>query len=207
MELHHPLRVVTPSIDGDALAVLARAEADFTPSQVRDLIGEYSVEGVRNSLNRLAGQGIVSARPAGNSVLYRLNRAHLAAAAIEELASLRETFIERIRATVGQWESPCSFAALFGSAANNTMTADSDIDIFCVRPAGVDADDVDWRDQLDLLGSDITAWTGNEARIVEYGAEEVEVGLDVDERLLVDIDVDGIWLAGRRDYLRDRRGT
>jgi len=207
MELHRPLRVVTPTVDGDVLAVLARAEADFTPPQVRDLIGEHSVEGVRNSLNRLAAQGILSTRSAGNATLYGLNRAHLAAPAIAALANLRGTLIDRIRKRLAEWEPPCAYAALFGSAARNSMTTDSDIDIFCVRAAAIDADDGDWRHQVDLLGADVTAWTGNDARIVEYGTEEVEVGIDVNERFLVDIEVDGIWLAGRRNYLRALRGT
>ncbi len=117
MLLQAPLAVVTPTIDGDVLAVLARAEASFTPPQVQAIVGRHSTEGVRKALKRLVAQGIVDADRVGNAVNYRLNREHLAAPAIIELANLRTTLLDRVAEHVDAWPVPARLVMLFGSAA------------------------------------------------------------------------------------------
>jgi predicted nucleotidyltransferase len=202
VELQHPFRVVTPTLDGDVLAVLARAEAEFTPPQVHGVLGRYSEDGVRRVLGRLAQQGIVEQRRAGQAVLYRLNRAHLAAPAVIALACLFDTLIERLRERIEAWPIACSYAALFGSAARREMRPDSDLDLFVVRPNDVDEDDEQWREQLDTLSHDLTSWTGNDARILEYSADEVRRGLRTRDGVLVDITAEGVRLAGPSGYLQ-----
>ena len=201
MQLDRPLRTVTPTVDGDVLAVLGRADADFTPSAVKDLIGEHSVEGVRNALNRLAGQGIVEQRRAGAAYLYRLNRNHLAAGPLIALAGLRDTLLSQVCARIARWSVPCAYAALFGSAARGGMRADSDIDIFVVRPLDVAADDDVWQEQLRELGHDIVTWTGNDTQVLEYSASEVEQGFRDNDSVLLDIQAAGIRLGGPAEYL------
>lgn len=51
-------------------------------------------------MQRLGDQGILLRRRAGNAVLYRLNREHLAAWAIIALASQKAELIERLRDTL-----------------------------------------------------------------------------------------------------------
>ena len=201
MQLDRPLRTVTPTVDGDVLAVLGRADADFTPSAVKDLIGEHSVEGVRNALNRLAGQGIVEQRRAGAAYLYRLNRNHLAAVPLIALAGLCDTLLSQVCARIARWSVPCAYAALFGSAARGGMRADSDIDIFVVRPLDVAADDDVWQEQLRELGHDIVTWTGNDTQVLEYSASEVEQGFRDNDSVLLDIQAAGIRLGGPAEYL------
>ena len=173
MELQRPFRLITPSLDGDVLAVLARADAEFTPPQVHGMVGRHSVDGVRRALIRLAEQGIVEHRRAGNAVLYQLNRAHLAAPAVITLASLRDELVSRLRAEIDAWQVRCEYAALFGSAARGEMRPDSDIDLFVVRPKRIVADDERWREQLIALSHDVAEWTGNDVRILEYSTDEV----------------------------------
>ena len=67
MILSRPFLAVTPTIDGDVLAVLARADASFTPPQVHGLIGSHSVAGVRNALVRLTGQGVLHSEQVGRA--------------------------------------------------------------------------------------------------------------------------------------------
>lgn len=98
MDLKHPFAVVTPTVDGDVLAVLAGAEAAFTGREVHRLVGQYSEAGVRKVLGRLVEQGIVLVERAGPSYLYRLNRDHLAAPQIIALAGLRAELLGRLRA-------------------------------------------------------------------------------------------------------------
>lgn len=68
MDIGHPLATVTPTVDGDVLAVLAQNEATFTPGQLRRLLGRYSEAGIRKVLMRLTEQGVVHGDRVGNAV-------------------------------------------------------------------------------------------------------------------------------------------
>lgn len=202
MELQRPFRVVTSTVDGDVLAALAGADAEFTPPQVHRLIGDWSVTGVRKSLDRLAAQGIVAHRVVGRAGLYRLNRQHLAAPAIQAIAGQRDELLGRLRNRLATWRPRPDYAALFGSAARGGMSVESDIDLFVVRPDEIDPDDPAWRDQLDALERDVTAWTGNDARVLEYTTSECVRGAREGDAVLVDIAREGIHLLGAESLLR-----
>ncbi len=201
MDLGRPLSVVTPTVDADVLAVLAGADAEFTPPEIHRLIGDWSEDGVRRALRRLVETGVVAVERKGNAFLYRLNRRHLAADAIVELAGLRHHFIRLLQETLEAWAEPPAHAALFGSAARRQMRVDSDIDVFVVRPADA-TDDGTWRAQLYALQEQASAWTGNDVRVLEYSESEVEAGLAAGDPVLSDIRQDGIWLAGRSTLRR-----
>ena len=196
MQLQRPLLTVTQSVDGDVLTVLAGAHAEFTPPEIHRLIGRWSEQGVRKSLLRLVRQGTVLSRGAGNAYLYQLNRDHLAAPAILELAALRATFLERLRHTISGWDPPPEFAALFGSAARSEMTETSDIDIVVIRPSGLDTEHDSWVDQRAALTSTASAWTGNDVRILELSMPEVHAGLSSGDPVVVDIVKHGTDLYG-----------
>jgi Nucleotidyltransferase domain len=205
MDLTRPFAVVTPSVDGDVLAVLGGAAASFTGRQVQQLLGRRSEKGVRNALQRLCAQGVVTRQRAGSADLYALNRRHLAAPYIEGLAGLRGELLRRITAAVEAWATPPVFVALFGSAARGDMALDSDLDLFVVRPDRVATDDDQWRAQLGSLSEDVTAWTGNDARVFELASAEVGSGLAAGARALLDIETDGVPLYGPDNYLRAAR--
>jgi predicted nucleotidyltransferase len=205
MQIQRPFALLTPTIDGDVLAVLARAEREFTPPEVHHLIGEHSVDGVRKALRRLADQGIVLQRRAGQAILYQLNREHLIAPAVATIAGFRELLLQRMRSEIESWRTATPFAALFGSAAAGAMRTDSDIDIFIVRPNRTDPDDSIWRSQLDTLSRHCTNWTGNDARVLEYADKEVADGLARNDPVLSDIQNEGLRLTGPSGYLRRPR--
>ena len=204
MDLGHPLRVVTTTVDGDVLRVLARSEGDFTAPTIQPMVGEHSVDGVRRSLNRLSEQGIVARRGAGNASLYALNRRHLAAMPIIELAGLNSTFLERVRRQFSSWEDRCVFAALVGSAAKGGMRVNSDIDIAVVRPTGLDDGNERWESQLDELLGLVEGWTGNQANILALNDEGIDEALRSGDPVLRNIAEEGIALAGPAQYLRNR---
>ena len=128
---------------------------------------------MRRAAARLVRQGIVSERVIGRSRLYELNREHVAAEAVAMLAGIRGQLIDKLRKTVEDWQRPAAAVVLFGSVANRTASEDSDLDLLVVRPQVVEPDDDVWQEQLERLSRDATAWTGNDARILELDESEV----------------------------------
>jgi predicted nucleotidyltransferase len=205
MDFRRPLQVVTPTLDGDVLSVLARAEAEMTGRELQRVIGHGSHQGIRNAADRLAEQGVVSRRSAGNAYLYELNRDHVAASWIEGLASLPAQVLDRLRDAIRRWEHPPTLVVLFGSVARGEATPESDLDLLVVRPADWEPDQPAWQEQLSNLQMLASAWTGNDARILELGEQE----LDISEprQILADAARDGIELYGTLRLLRRRSGA
>lgn len=201
MEFDRPFAAVTPTADGDVLAVLAGAERSFTASEVQVIVGRRSKEGVRRALKRLSEQGTVTITRAGNADLYALNRSHLAAGPVVELSKLRERFVVRTRELFSTWSKPSTFAALFGSAARGGMRPMSDIDLLVIRPDRVDIGDPVWLAQLDGLRRSTKDWTGNDPRVLELGEREAELEVSKATSVLSDVHRDGVLLAGDRGYL------
>jgi predicted nucleotidyltransferase len=172
----------------------------MTGRQIQRLTGHGSHQGVRNAADRLTQQGIVLRRPAGNANLYKLNRDHVAAPWIEGLADLPEQILERLRSAIGAWTQPPILAVLFGSVATGHATLASDLDLLIVRPTACDPDTPTWQVQIASLEEQATAWTGNDARIIEYGEEDLPG--DETEPLLRDALRDGIELHGSLRTLR-----
>ena len=202
MNLQSPFEVVTPTVDGDVLGVVALTEAEFTSPEVHRLIGARSADGVRRALERLTDQGIVIRRRAGNAWLYRFNTQHITAAPIRELARSRERLLERTRDVLAQWAVPCEFGALFGSAARGQMTTASDIDVFIVRPDGVSFDDGRWENQRFALSEQISSWTGNAVNVLELSVTELLDALTLDDNVVLDVRDHGVCLAGPSNYMR-----
>jgi predicted nucleotidyltransferase len=174
MDLGRPYSAIAPSLDGDALAVLAGTTRPLTGREVSRLVRRGSQRGVQGALERLVLQGVVHQQEAGRALLYTLNREHVAAPAIEALASLRAELIRRITVTVGEWEVRPSHVSIFGSFARGGGDQRSDIDLLIVRPEAVVVDDPRWREQLDDLTASVRVWSGNHAGIAEVSRTDVE---------------------------------
>ncbi len=173
MDFARPLQVVSPTLDGDVLTVLAGAREAFSGRRIHRLVGHGSEPGIRRAAERLVDQGIVLRRHAGRANLYQLNRQHVSAEAIELLVGARSQLIAWLREEIASWKVAPSCAALFGSVARRQADPDSDLDLLVVRPAGVAEDSTAWEDQLASLERSATEWTGNDARIVELGESEL----------------------------------
>ena len=87
---------------------------------------------------------------------------------------------------------------MFGSAATGKMRLDSDIDLFLVR--ATDSDDDVWDQRLTELARLVTAWTGNDGRIVEYTEDEFRAAVTAGEPLLDDVSKQGLAVAGTRAW-------
>jgi len=200
MDFRRPLTVVSPTLDGDVLAVLAGADAEFSGRHIHRMVASGSENGVRNAAERLVAQGVVSSRRVGRANLYRLNREHLAAPHIEALSALRTQLFERLRAAISAWDVPPRWAMVFGSVARGEAGPHSDLDVLVIRSSKVDEDSPEWRGQLDRLEEQAAGWTGNEARILEYSEDELGEAAVV--AVLKGALADGIELHGSRHSLR-----
>lgn len=196
MDVSRPYRAVSPGLTGDVLTVLAGTTRPLTGREVAALVGHASVDGVRKALDRFVEHGLVSRQPAGRAYLHTLNRAHVAAAAVEALAAVRTSFLARLHDAVAGWETQPAHASLFGSAARLDGDTASDIDLFVIRPKGVEEEDGAWRAQVSELVDLVHDWTGNEASVVEYGERELGRLERSARGLLSDLRADRIDLAG-----------
>lgn len=206
MQLNRPFSTVTPTLDGDVLAVLAAADETFTIAQINRILTTVSGEGIRKVLSRLTAQGVVLHDQVGRTHTYRLNVEHLAAEPILALAGLTTTFLNRLGEHLNRWSETPKYAAVFGSAATGRMTLDSDIDLFLVRASSSERVDQKrdpelWEAQVAELTRSVTAWTGNDGRIVEYTEEELRAAAIAGEPLLRDVAAQGLTVAGTRAWL------
>jgi predicted nucleotidyltransferase len=187
MNLGSPHRLLAHPLDGAVVAVLSATTHPLTGREVARLAPEGSQPGISKALGRLAAEGLVDRQEAGNALLYRLNRDHLAAPAATMLADLRNALIVRLCEEIADWELQPVHASIFGSVARGDADARSDIDLLIVRPADIEADDPRWRGRLDGLSYAVKRWTGNALSTSELS--EADIARLTDERPPV---VDGI---------------
>lgn len=199
MRLHKPFEAITPTLDGDVLLVLARAEASFTGGQLARMIPDASEDGVRRAAQRLVTQGIVLMERVGQAHNYSLNRKHLVAEPVIAIAKARETLATRVHDRVTAWMEQPNVVVLFGSAARGQMSRDSDIDLLVVGQ-GTER----WDDQLLDLELAVRQWTGNDARLLVMRSDDIDTGLGI-EPVLDDITREGQVLWGPAGWLHERR--
>jgi predicted nucleotidyltransferase len=201
VDFRRPFSVITPTLDGDVLAVLAGADEEFTGRRIHRVLGRGSEQGIRRAADRLVEQGIVSRRQAGQAKLYSLNRDHLAAPYVEGIASLSTRLVARLAESVATWEVPPALVFLFGSVARAEGASGSDLDLFVVRKATpLRSRESRWDEQLADLERDATTWTGNDARVVEYGRKDLA---DAAARELAgEVVADGVPIYGTKAQLQ-----
>ena len=205
MNLSKPLTSLIPTLEGEVLTVLAGAQLPFSGLQVQRIIGKYSPRGVRDALQRLCVQGIVTRQSAGAADLYELNPGHLMAKYITSLVSLRSEFLQLLEKEVAAWPILPLCGAVFGSAVRSDMKPESDIDIFIVRPQSVEFGLGAWREQLSGLSRKIGEWTGNNAQIFELDADGINLELASQDGILYSIIEQGVLFYGAPNYLRTLR--
>jgi len=190
MNVGMPIASVVPTVDGPVYAALARTTEPMTATQVQRFT-HRSLEGVRLVLNRLVGTGVVLDVPGG----YVLNRDHLAAPAIESLATIHGQLLDRIRHSVEAWNVEVGLVGMFGSAARRDGDETSDIDIVVVS----DADGLD--DLTTDLAASIRAWTGNVAQVIGVSSDELRRLRGTDEPILRSWQEELVVICGSRRAL------
>ncbi|NIK55338.1 hypothetical protein [Kribbella shirazensis] len=196
MDLKSPISTVVPSLDGPVLLVLAQAEEGLSGRQIHKLAGAGSVAGVRLVLQRLAATGLVHVDDLGNSLLYRLNRKHLVAPIVEQLANLRSTLIARLADEIGGWRIPAVHASVYGAIARGDGDQDSDVDVLLIRPDQHESEDMLWEDQVGRLMQTVVDLTGNAAHVFELSQTELTGHLASEDPILNDWMQPSIQLTG-----------
>lgn len=197
MNLSAPHTSVLSDTNGRVLSVLAGTTKPLAGREIGRIAG-ISQNGAWRALTRMVEQGLVLEQEAGGrTLLYTLNRDHLAAGPAIALTRLRSTLIEKIKDELAQWKIKPRHASLFGSAARGDGDTESDIDIFLVRPPGTDEEDVLWRSQINSLCESIYKWTGNRAGSSEVRSADVTRLRRERPPIVKELESDGIPLVGQ----------
>jgi predicted nucleotidyltransferase len=199
MRLQNPFSAIsTTGIDSQVLTVLVRSEQYLTIREIHQLLPEEgSHQGVRLSTGRLVDQGMLLQRITGRGYAFSFNRNHLLAAAVLQIAQAKSELISRMAHTISSWQIYPLAVTLFGSAARNEMSTDSDIDVLIVVPDTATDDVVD--EIVSEFAAQVTLWTGNDLRPLVYRDSEVQPAPIFDS-----IVADGIEIAGDHSWLRKR---
>lgn len=200
VDFSHPSRAVAPNLDSEILVALAKTDEEFTGLAIARMV-DRPARSVQGALDRLVDQGVVLMQRAGRAKLYSLNRDHLATPWIEGLAGLRQQFFDRVRKNISEWSLQPTAAAIFGSVARGDAGPESDIDLFLVRPSSADPDA--WDEQVSVLTAAMTRWTGNDARELEFGEDELDSALG-QEPVIKDVLDHGIEVGGSLRVVRKR---
>jgi len=155
-------------------------------------------------LDRLVDHGLVLRGDAGRARIYELNRDHVAAESISQLAQLRSRLFQRLRHGFESWYPAPFHVSVFGSAARGDGDVNSDVDIFLVRPGDVTEGDGEWRGQGEALADQGFEWTGNHAGIAEIGDDELERLRQEHPSIVESIRADAVDIVGLpvRSFLR-----
>lgn len=202
MNLTEPMLSVVPGVTGSVLAVLARTTEPLTGRAVAQLVKPAaSQRGVANVLALLVDAGVVDRADKGSSALYTLNRDHVAASALTELAELRQLVINRLANAIASWTPAPASATIFGSFARGEGGGSSDIDLLLVRPSGAHED---WASNAAMLTSEVLRWTGNPLNIIDIPI--ADLGMFRDEAFIKNAGAEGTTVAGEPLRKLLRRG-
>lgn len=172
MNLAHPLSSLIPTLAGPVLEVLANTTKPLAGREVlRLLTREASQQGVQNVLDELAALGLVTQMAAGNSVLNTLNREHILAPVIIQIAGLRDELLADLATIVAEGAPEATRAILFGSLARGEADEASDIDLMLVWD---DAVQEEGTSPVEDISSRVYQLTGNSCRILSYTTSEFE---------------------------------
>lgn len=163
MDVSQPVRAVIPSLEGPVLMLLSGSTTPLSLSEITRMADAGSTSGVRKALVRLTGQGVVDRVPGG----YLLNREHLAASAVCELAALRSQFAQRLAAFADGLPEGPALMGLFGSYARRDGDSNSDIDVLLVTDSAAVAD------CAGELADHVRRWTGNSCHVVVLSTADV----------------------------------
>ena len=198
MDLGHPIGSIVPALDARVLEVLSGTTRPLAGREIGRIIGEGSVNGVWNALNRLEEQGVILADHRAGATYYVANREHLAWPAIETLTRLRADLTTRIGQEVERWDVVAALhASIFGSMARGDAGSDSDVVLLLVQPGSLENADAEiWDRQVASLRDVVQRWTGNRCQTFVVDTSRLEEYVRAQDPLVRAWLDDGILLSG-----------
>jgi predicted nucleotidyltransferase len=197
MDLGHPIGSIVPALGARVLEVLSGTTRPLAGREIGRIIGEGSVNGVWNALNRLEEQGVILADHRAGATYYVANREHLAWPAIETLTRLRADLTTRIGQEVERWDVAALHASIFGSMARGDAGSDSDVDLLLVQPGSLENADAEiWDRQVASLRDVVQRWTGNRCQTFVVDTSRLEEYVRAQDPLVRAWLDDGILLSG-----------
>jgi predicted nucleotidyltransferase len=194
MTLSKPLEDLVSHDMAMILTVLERTGQPLTGRTIAALTGTVSQPTTSRLLIKLVRSGLVLKVPGG----YEINRDHLAYRAVAVLLGARDELQRRVAQDVTSWGMQPRSVVLFGSAARQQETLDSDIDLLVVRPAAVPVDDPGWAANVANLSERVGRWCGSPCEVLEYSTEELAELKRSNDPLIASLLRDGITFAGER---------
>jgi predicted nucleotidyltransferase len=192
MTLSRPLEDLIAPDKAMILTVLERTGQPLTGRTIAALTGTVSQPTTSRLLIELGRHGLVMKVPGG----YEINRDHLAYRAITALLGSRDELQRRISEDVAKWDEPPLSVVLFGSAARQQETLDSDIDLLVIRPTAVPFDDERWATNVANLSARVGRWCGSPCEVLEYSSHELAELKRTGDPLIASLIRDGITFAG-----------
>ena len=192
MTLSKPLEDLVSEDMAMILTVLERTGQPLTGRTIASLTGTVSQPTTSRLLLELVRRGLVLKVPGG----YEINRDHLAYRAVAALLGARDELQRRVAHEVDGWDLQPVSVVLFGSAAREQETLDSDIDLLVVRPKVVPFDDPVWAQNVAKLAERVGRWCGSPCEVLEYSTEELAKLKRLDDPLITSLLRDGITFAG-----------
>lgn len=206
MNLSFPIATVIPGAFGVVIDQLAMSDTEYTRSGLaKKVAGKVGKSRVYELLEELTASGLVIERQLEGSKVYSLNREHLLAAPVLQLAATREMFLERLKKTLSEWSPQPTAAYLFGSVARGSSSAQSDVDILVIRPEQVVDGDEHWLRQVFDLEISVERWTGNNAHILDYSESQWRELLAQRQALALEILSEAVTISGPR--IQDWQGV
>lgn len=207
MDFAAPVQALIPGAQGRILTVLAETTAELNLRTIARLSG-VSLAQTSRIMPGLVELGIVERRDVPPAALFRLVEDHIASRAVLAVARARTTVLQELGSTAAKLSPAPTSVIVFGSFAQGTARAGSDIDIVVVRPDSVDDDDRNWHADLEGWRRQGRRLTGNPIEVVEVAASEASRLLRSRRPLWSAIRRHGIVVHGRTlDGLTGRRSA
>jgi predicted nucleotidyltransferase len=202
-----PVQALIPGAQGRILAVLAETTAELNLRTIARLSG-VSLAQASRIMPGLVEIGIVERRDVPPAALFRLVEDHVASRAVLAVARARTTVLGELGSGAAELSPAPISVIVFGSFAQGTARAGSDIDIVVVRPDSVDDDNRNWHADLEGWRRQGRRLTGNPIEVLEVAASEASRLLRSRRPLWSDIRRHGIVVHGRTlDELTGRRSA
>ena len=161
MNVGAPILDAVPGTRGRVLHVLCHATGSVSGREVARR-AHVSVSTAISILADLAQAGIVTKDLFAHANGYQLNRQHLVARAVIQLAGVQATLTSEIREHIVGWPVQPVAAWLYGSTARGDGDRASDIDVLFVLPDMTEGERERWEeDQIAALQVAVWDMTGN----------------------------------------------